>query len=382
MTLDAASGELVVSVGNPWPDIDADWRPGANLFTNSIVVLDAHTGALKWWHQAVSADRHDLDLTAAAVLYRNSQIQDVLAFGGKDGYVVALDRDTHKVLFRTPVTHIENPGARATQEGTHVCPGFAGGVQWNGPTLDRLNNSLVTGAVEWCMTLVSAPTVYAPPKVAYGGFPKPDPTATGSVTSLDADTGTVRWRYEAEKPVVAGVTPSAGGVTFAGDLAGNLLVLDSKTGVLVHKETTGGALAGGVVTYDVGGRQYVAVASGNVSRAGFGALGLPSVVVMAINGKSLLSAPNLIGAATATTAGSGTDGGHELFVQICASCHGTDGDMIGDHKLSTLASRRDLAATIAYIKNPQPPMPKMFPDVLTEQNILDVSTYLQQGVGR
>ena len=54
MTLDVAAGELFVPVGNPWPDIDKAYRPGANLFTDSIVVLDARTGALKWWHQAHS----------------------------------------------------------------------------------------------------------------------------------------------------------------------------------------------------------------------------------------------------------------------------------------------------------------------------------------
>jgi alcohol dehydrogenase (cytochrome c) len=380
MTLDATTGELFVPVGNPWPDLDLDWRPGTNLFTNSMLVLDAHTGALKWWHQAVSADMHDLDLTAAPVLYRNSQIQDVLAFGGKDGYVVALDRDTHKVLFRTPVTRIENPGARASKEGTRVCPGFAGGIQWNGPTLDRLNNNLITGAVDWCMTLVTAPTVYAPPKVAYGGFPKPDPQGSGVVTALDAETGAIRWRYEAEKPVVAGVTPTAGGVTFAGDLAGNFLVLDSKTGGLIKKTPTGGALAGGVVTYEIGGRQYVAVSSGNVSRTAFGALGLPSVVILALNGNGMsMPAPSLSDA----PAGVPNPGrGHDLFVQICASCHGSDGDTIGDHKLSTLASRRDRASTVAYIKHPKPPMPALFPSALTEQNVIDVSAYLQQGIGR
>jgi PQQ-dependent dehydrogenase (methanol/ethanol family) len=382
MSLDANMGELFVSVGNPWPDIDADWRPGANLYTNSIVVLDARTGQLKWWHQAVTGDRHDLDLTAAAVLYRNSRIQDVVAFGGKDGYVVALDRDTHRTLFRTAVTKIENPGLRATKEGTHICPGFAGGIQWNGPTLDRLNDNLITGAVEWCMTIVSAPTVYAPPKVAYGGFPKQDPEGSGSVTALDAETGEVRWRFAAEKPVIAGITPTAGGVTFAGDLAGNLFVLDSKTGARLHQVKTGGALAGGLVTYDIGGKQYVAMASGNVSRTAFGALGLPSIVIMALNGKGSGQAAAVPAVANLPAGVASPARGHELFVQICASCHGSDGDMIADHKLSTIAARRDQAATVAYVKNPKAPMPKMYPDVLTEQNVVDVSAYLQQGVGR
>jgi alcohol dehydrogenase (cytochrome c) len=375
MSLDVTTGELFVPVGNPWPDIDVSWRPGANLFSNSIVVLDAHTGALKWWHQAVAGDAHDLDLAAAPVLFRNSKIRDVLAFGGKDGYVSALDRDTRKLLFRTAVTKIENPGAKATKDGVHICPGFAGGVEWNGPTLDRLNNTLITGAVDWCMTIFSAPTVYAPPKVAYGGFPKPDAEGRGSITAVDAETGEVRWRYQAEKPVVAGVTPTAGGVTFGGDMAGNFLILDSKSGQLLHKVPTGGALAGGVVTYEIAGRQYIAVASGNVSRNTFGVLGLPSIVILSLNGKS---GDMSVSAPSAPAGVPDASRGRELYMQICASCHGSDGDMIADHKLSTLKARRDRESVIAFIKNPQPPMPKMYPDVLSEQDVVDVSAYVLQ----
>ncbi len=55
MSLDVSTGELFVPVGNPWPDIDKGYRPGDNLFTNSVVVLDARTGALKWWHQVSPA---------------------------------------------------------------------------------------------------------------------------------------------------------------------------------------------------------------------------------------------------------------------------------------------------------------------------------------
>jgi glucose dehydrogenase len=103
MSVDATTGELFVPVGNPWPDIDLGYRPGNNLFTNSVVVLDARTGALKWWHQVSPADWQDLDLVAAPVLYRDSKVRDLVVIAGKDGYVTAVDRDTHKVVFRTPV---------------------------------------------------------------------------------------------------------------------------------------------------------------------------------------------------------------------------------------------------------------------------------------
>jgi alcohol dehydrogenase (cytochrome c) len=385
MTLDVTTGELFVPVGNPWPDLDRSYRPGSNLFTDSIVVLDARTGALKWWHQVTPADWQDLDLVAAPVLYRDSQVRDVLAFGGKDGYVTAVDRDTHKVIFRTPVTTIGGPYKGPTPEGLRICPGYAGGVEWNGPGLDPLENTLVTGAVDACFIVKSGKTKYSPTAASFGGTVAPDGPLTGWVTSVDSETGQVRWRYHAEKPVIAGVTPTAGGVTFTGDIAGNFLVFNSKTGEVVRKINTGGALAGGVVTYEAGGKQYVAFACGNVSRLAFGALGIPSVVIMGLNPVHPAGSqppPSATSPALPAAAAPSIPGGRKLYSQVCVSCHGADGNLIADHKLGTLKARLGQAATISLIKDPKPPMPKLYPDLISEQSVLDVTAYVVQELAR
>jgi PQQ-dependent dehydrogenase (methanol/ethanol family) len=382
MTLDVSTGELFVSVGNPWPDIDKDYRPGGNLFTDSIVVLDARTGALKWWHQLVPADWMDLDIAAASVLYRDSRIRDLLVIGGKDGYVTAVDRDTRKRVFRTPVTTVMNIPDKPTREGMRMCPGYAGGVEWNGPALDTQNNALIVGAVDVCFIVTLGETKYTAGAAEFGGTVAPDGPATGWVTALDAETGAVRWKYHADKPVVAGVTPTAGGVTFTGDLGGNLLVFNSRSGELVLKKPVGGAMAGGVVTYEQGGRQYLAFAAGNISRNAFGDLGLPSVVVMTLNPERRTAIPATPTRAVAAAAGSAgapsIAAGRRLYSQVCVACHGPDGNMIADHKLANLAARRDLASTIAYVKDPKAPMPKMFPDLLGEQSIIDVAQFIHE----
>jgi len=364
MSLDVTTGELFVPVGNPWPDIDKAYRPGSNLFTDSIVSLDARTGALLWWHQVTPEDWEDKDLVAAPVLYRDSQARDLLVFAGKDGYVRAIDRDTHQEVFHTPVTTIVTSPNTPSKSGIRTCPGYAGGVEWNGPALDRLNNTLVTGSVDVCFIVRLGTTKYSATEANFGGTVEPDGPATGWVTAVDAETGQVRWKYHAAKPVVAGVTPTAGGVTFTGDLDGNLLVFNSKTGELVHQVKTGGALAGGVVTYEARGRQYLAFASGNVSRNAFGALGVPSVVIMGLGGgSSPAGAPNLAK-------------GRKVYEQVCASCHGPDGNLVAGHPLSTLESRRDRAAALDYIKDPKPPMPRLYPDLLNEQSLVDVTAYI------
>jgi PQQ-dependent dehydrogenase (methanol/ethanol family) len=381
-SLDVTTGELFIPVGNPWPTVTGPYRPGDNLYTSSLVVLDAQTGALKWWHQLVPHDGRDLDLAGPPALYRDSKIRDLVAFAGKDGYVQALDRDTRKLLFRVPVTTIENENVPTTPAGIHICPGFGGGVEWNGPALDTLNHTLLTGAVDWCMTLASAPLEYKAGEHQIGATIKPDPTASGWVVAVDSETGTVRWRYHADNPVIAGVTPTAGGVTFTGDTGGNFIVLDSKNGSVLNKISTGGALAGGVVTYDVGARQYVAFASGNVSRVTFGELGLPSVVVMALgasNARAPANTPVPAASVQAGMAGKPDVGhGHSIYSRICATCHGAEGNRVAGHDLATVRDRRDLASTIAFIKAPLAPMPKMYPLTLNEQDVIDVAVYLLQ----
>lgn len=379
LSLDPVTGELFVPVGNPWPDIDSGYRPGDNLFSNSIVVLDAFTGELRWWHQAVAGDSKDFDLAAAPVLYRNSDIRDVMVFGGKDGYVTALDRVSQEIIFKTAVTRMENQDLPVTEDGLYVCPGFGGGIGWNSPALDRVSNALLVGTRGGgCMTLYKTRTVYTPPAVTYGGTVRPDIEQEnwGTVTALDAETGEILWVTQTEDAVMAGISPTAGGVSFTGDQVGNFLVLDSGTGEIVHAQNIGGAMAGGVITYESGGRQRVAVATGNVSRLATVVTGLPSVVILGLDGNATEQVATVANAEEASVDAINTQNGRRLFEQVCASCHGPDGDTLEDHSLSTLGERMALQEISDYIKSPTLPMPTMYPYVISAQDVLDVSAFL------
>ena len=135
-----------------------------------------------------------------------------------------------------------------------------------------------------------------------------------------------------------------------------------------------------------GGRQYVAFADGNVSRNAFGALGLPSVVIMALNPKTLPGATHA--AAAQPAASSGPPGapdvaaGRRLYSQVCVACHGPEGNLVADHKLSAAVARQSRAATDRLHQESETPMPKMYPDLLNEQSIIDVTEYLYQQWGK
>jgi mono/diheme cytochrome c family protein len=102
--------------------------------------------------------------------------------------------------------------------------------------------------------------------------------------------------------------------------------------------------------------------------------------VMALNGShgagGVQHAPRAGAAGAANIAN-----GRKLYNQVCVSCHGPDGNMIADHKLSDLKARLDRAATIRFIKDPKLPMPKLYPDLLSEQNVTDVATYVHDELG-
>jgi len=208
----------------------------------------------------------------------------VITVSGKDGLLRLLDRTTQQQFYEVPITTRENVDAPPTVEGVHRCPGLLGGIEWNGPAYDPSSNTLFVPATDWCGVFSRSPK--DPPIMQgmhyYGGAVASDPRerSKGWLSALDASTGKERWKYASPTPLVAGVTATSGGVLFTGDLNNDFLVLDAKTGHVLYRFNTGGSIGGGVITYELDGKQYVAATSGTVS-AFFGGSGLPAVVVFA-----------------------------------------------------------------------------------------------------
>lgn len=383
-TLDTATGELFVPVGNPAPALNPAYRPGQNLYTDSLVVLDAATGALKWWYQLKSPDGVDHDLGAPPALYKDSNGRPIVAMAGKDGYAYAIDRTTHKLLFRTAVTTIKNEGMAPTPEGFMVCPGLSGGTKWNGPAFDPVRKSIFVPATDWCNFVKVAPPVYVAGKPFWGGsfeFDKTPGAASGWITALDSDTGKVRWRFHTATITGAAVTPTAGGVVFGGDAKGNFLALDSTTGNLLLRTAMSGPLAGGIVTYALDGRQFVAFTTGNISRSTAEMVGAPTVVIMALTDAAHPAVRQAAGvpapAAQAALKPADADHGKVLYLQSCIACHGADGTALPGHSLKDVKTRMDAAQLSAWIKNPKAPMPRLFPSPYGAQDVADIAAYAE-----
>ena len=269
LAFDATHELLYVPTANPAPDFAAALRGGDNLYTNSVLVLHARTGKLAWYRQVAPHDAHDWDVTQVSPLYHatvDGVARDLVTEAGKDGMLRVFDRDSHKQLFQAALTTISNADLPVTEAGVDVCPGALGGLQWNGVAYAADVNLLVAPAVDWCSRYTLAHEVTFVPFSTYLGGQSPMITkARGWLTAVDASTGAVRWRYHSVRPMIAAVTATAGGVLFAGELTGDLLALDSASGAVLYRHNVGEQLGAGIVTYAVGGRQYVGAASGTPS---------------------------------------------------------------------------------------------------------------------
>jgi alcohol dehydrogenase (cytochrome c) len=275
-SLDPVSGTLYVSSGNPSPDFAVSLREGDNPFAGAVIALDAKTGDVKNVYPLVQHDFHDWDASAAPAIITTAGGRKLAAAAIKDGYLHGIDLATGKQIYKSPVTTIENATTPfKVGQPVHFCPGAFGGAEWNGPAYSKVTNLLYTGAVDWCATVTLAPDAktdaiewaQAWTGDAAGGFGSFDPISkwAGWITASNADTGAKVWQYKTPAPVLGGVTATASGLVFAGDMAGHVFAFDAMNGNVLWQAQAPGAIAGGIVSYGVGSGQRIAVAGGTTS---------------------------------------------------------------------------------------------------------------------
>jgi alcohol dehydrogenase (cytochrome c) len=289
-SLDEGNGILYVPAGNPAPDFDTLDRTGENLYADSVIAIDASSGRMLGYHQLVKQDSHDWDVDSAPMLATTRAGRRIIASANKDGLLSILDRSKvarssvaseHRVpiiplLSQTPTTTRENADVPLSRDHqVHFCPGMGGGTEWNGAAFSPQTNSLFVGAVDLCahVQLVRELAVPATGEVWFGSSASmaemidPSSTARGWVTAFNAENGQVRWKFKAPHPILAGVTPTGGGLVFAADLSGELFAFDQKDGRVLWQASTGEPTGGGLVVFQAGAKELLGVASGMKSSA-------------------------------------------------------------------------------------------------------------------
>jgi alcohol dehydrogenase (cytochrome c) len=272
-------------VGNPAPDFDGEVRKGDNLYTESMVALDADTGKLRWYFQFTPHDVHDWDAVEIPVLVNaefQGQKRKLLVQANRNGFYYVLDRVTGKFLHGTPFIRQLNWAKRLTAEGrpirdpkvipsvqgTRTCPATAGATNWHSPAYNPATGMFYVNVMEGCGINYKSRDTFRPggvPFMATGYVEDPEAPWQVYIRALDVTTGKMRWEYKqiGSKRYGAGVLSTAGGLVFAGDDQGVLTALDAKTGKAAWHFNTGQQITASPVTYSVNGKQYVAIAAGS-----------------------------------------------------------------------------------------------------------------------
>ena len=279
-TFDTETNTIFWTTGNPGPDYDGPVREGDNLYSCSVLALDAMTGRMKWWFQFTPHDVHDWDANETPMLVEgmvNGQKRKLLVTAQRNGFYYVLDRTTGKFLTGRAFAKqtwakgldkdgrpIVLPNTTPTPQGNYVCPDAAGTANWGSPSYDPATGYFLVSVREACATYTSVTKPPVPGEGYTGGGVEVDPKVgtPGFVRALDAMTGEKKWDFPLQVGASStGVLATAGGVTFASSNDGNLIALDSKTGKYLWHYYTGANIIASPMAYAVNGKEYVAIAS-------------------------------------------------------------------------------------------------------------------------
>jgi alcohol dehydrogenase (cytochrome c) len=285
-TYDPALNLVYWGSGNPNPDFYGADRKGDNLYTNSLLALDADSGKLRWHFQFTPHDEHDWDANHIPVLAGvtlGGRTRQVVMVANRNGFFYMLDRATGEFLHASAYVRqtwasgiaadgkpVEIPGQRPTPTGTLTCPDLYGGTNFMSPSYDASAGLFFVTARETCQIFFSAPPPagYSAGDRVMGGSARAGPErARGALRAIDPLTGSIRWELPYESASWAGVLSTAGGVVFAGDASGNVLAADSRTGRALWSRQLGAALYAAPMTFMQGGRQFVLIGAGQTLTA-------------------------------------------------------------------------------------------------------------------
>jgi alcohol dehydrogenase (cytochrome c) len=279
-TYDNETNTLYWGIGNPAPDLVGSVRPGDNLYTDSLVALDADTGKLKWHFQFTPHDTYDYDAAEAPVLLDlpwQGKTRKVVVQANRNGFFYVLDRITGQFLSAKPLVKttwatgidsngrpIRVPNLEPTEKGTVVCPQCSGATNWMAPSYSPLTRLFYVNVREGCDVFFSKPPVYKEGTSywATGAHAEPHEHQTGRVTALNPLTGEAKWKFPLYSSPWAGTLVTSGNLLFAGDEDGYLMALQADTGKLLWRVNTGNKLLSSPITYELDGKQYVSMPSG------------------------------------------------------------------------------------------------------------------------
>jgi len=271
------------SVGNPGPDLYGDDRLGDNLYTDSLVALDAKTGALKWHFQFTPHDVWDYDAEETPALVDTNwqgQPRKLVVQANRNGFFYVLDRTNGKFLFGTQFVKnvtwatgldangrpMRVPDMEPTLDGKRVCPSLDGASNWYSTSWNPQTGLYYVQTNDKCGIFTKVPLEWEAGKGFMGGSfaPAPEP-AQRLLRAIDIRTGKATWALPQTGAVNSwgGVLSTAGGVVIFGEDSGALMAADASSGKPLWSFQTSALWKASPMTYVFDNKQYVAIAAGS-----------------------------------------------------------------------------------------------------------------------
>lgn len=286
-------------VGNPGPDWNPSQRPGDNLYSDSVIALDADTGELEWHFQFTPNDGYDYDAVQVPVLADidfNGRPVKAMMWANRNGFFYVLDRTSGECLVGKAYVRVNwassldescRPIQTPQPEGSPTYPGNQGGTNWYPPSYSPRTGLFYFAAWEDYGSIYRPEVSEYTPGRAFlgGGFdvvaPSPDAPTVGigrtnpinnwtdavghaSIKAMDPNTGEEVWEYEQFDVSDGGMLTTATDLLFTGSREGHFHALDAHTGELLWRTSLGGQIVMAPVTFAVDGVQYISVISGHV----------------------------------------------------------------------------------------------------------------------
>jgi alcohol dehydrogenase (cytochrome c) len=285
-TYDPDLNTLYWGVGNPSPDFNGDVRKGDNLYTCSILALNPDEGTYKWHFQASPHDVWDYDGVNEPLLVdieKDGQKVRALVQAHRNGYFYCLNRENGEFIYGKPFCEVTwtdrnkgidgldaktgrpfvNPEALPTEKGVRVCPGAAGGKEWNPMAYHPGTKCAYVPIINNCAKFTSGKAFFIKGQPYWGSaLTLIDNQASGSFKAIDVATGKEKWHVATRSPMVAGVLTTGGGLVFTGDAEGFFTAYDADTGKDLWHFQCGSGHHASPITYTLDGRQYIAVCVG------------------------------------------------------------------------------------------------------------------------
>jgi alcohol dehydrogenase (cytochrome c) len=290
-TYDPATNQTFWATGNPVPMFDPSYRPGDNLYTNSIISWDPDSGRMNWFFQFTPGDMWDYDEVGTHILIDGEiagQPRKLITHSARNGFLYTMERASGAIALAKPYTDVNwtkgidqktgkpleyDPtkdiqtyagvgNLNAAEPPRRVCPSLLGGNNYWPSSFSARTKLLYIPSVSNCSTITIDREKHNRERGWNGGQAQTSERWESDLIAADPTTAVVKRSVHLPYSNFSGTLATAGGLVFLALLDGTVAAYDDTTLAELWKINLGSGFSAPPMTFEVNGKQYVAIASG------------------------------------------------------------------------------------------------------------------------